>query len=224
MNRKIVPTADGSSTIYDPISGDHYHSLHGAENESRHVFIKKGLTDFLNSNESKNVHLLEVGFGTGLNAIITYQEMMGHQDRRLVYHTLEPNPVTQTEISELKFESIKQLENEAIFQRMHEGDWSSIIALSENMSFVKYKKDLQKFESDVLYDIVYYDAFAPSHQAEMWSVSIFNRIAQLMRTNGILVSYCAQGQFRRNLIESGFEVEKLEGPPGKREMIRATKV
>ena len=223
-SRKIIKTSDGSSTIYDPITGDHYHSLHGAEQESQHVFIEMGLRHVYESSLVESVSLLEIGFGTGLNALLTLNCLSNHSSYKLNYHTLEPFPIKDSEVHLLVCEALKNGNNKAMFTEMHEADWDQEVHISNSFILKKIRNEIQTFETNQLYDLIYFDAFAPSHQLEMWQLDIFNKLFKLMKVGGCLVSYCAQGQFRRNLIASGFEVERLQGPPGKREMIRATKV
>ena len=219
-----MKTADGSTTIYDPLTGDHYHSLHGAEQESQYVFIKMGLQHLFENTSSDSSSILEIGFGTGLNALLTIDWLLNHSDNNVNYHTLEPFPILKEEIQLLEYEALKKSRNTAAFKEMHDVEWDKEFRLSDSIIFKKMRCKLQEYESNQLYDLVYFDAFAPSHQLEMWELNIFKKLSNLMNTGGILVSYCAQGQFRRNLLAAGFKVERLQGPPGKREMIRATKL
>ena len=222
--RKIIKTADGSSTIYDPITGDHYHSLHGAEQESQHVFIEMGLRHIFESTQADSISLLEIGFGTGLNALLSFNWLSHHPNYKLNYHTLEPFPILETEFQLLEYEALKNTKNKAIFTEMHSAEWDQEVHISNALLLKKIRNKFQEYETNQMYDLIYFDAFAPSHQLEMWQLDIFNKLSNLIKVGGCLVSYCAQGQFRRNLVASGFVVERLQGPPGKREMIRATKV
>ena len=217
--RTLIITDDGSSTIFDSITGDHYHSTHGAEQEARHVFIEMGLIKCL---EQKNeLQILEVGLGTGLNLILTVEHSLNRSEIKISYTGLEPFPVVKEHYSLLSFKSLKNEEIQKIFNRIHESEFNKEIHLTPSFLFEKKEIKLKEFKTEKSYDLIYYDAFGPRYQPEMWGIESVERIYSLMKPNACLVTYCAQGAFRRNLEALGLKVERLPGPPGKREMIRA---
>lgn len=217
MKRELVITKDNSPTLFVPELDEHYHSVHGALAESRHVFIGAGLNLFAGS--KTELKILEMGFGTGLNAWLSWKEA----DRagfKLRYHSLEKYPVTIEEANSLKFVDELQV-NE--FLKLHESPWQKWQDLSPFFSLCKDQVDLRSFEPILKYDLVYFDAFAPSAQSELWTKQVFEKLFKSMEDGGILVTYCVKGEVRRNMKAAGFEVEKIPGPPGKREMARARK-
>jgi tRNA U34 5-methylaminomethyl-2-thiouridine-forming methyltransferase MnmC len=201
---------------------EHYHSIYGALNESIHVFIRKGLLDFIDLFKPvKNINILEIGFGTGLNCILTFIENL-KVNISLNYTALEPYPLEMELISNLDFNlNSNQL---GVFKSIHQSSWEESIAVNEQFNLEKFKMGLHDFNANKLYDIIYFDAFAPRKQPELWKVDVFSKLFNLTSNNGVLVTYCAKGQVRRDLEKVGYSVERLEGPPGKREMLRATKV
>jgi tRNA U34 5-methylaminomethyl-2-thiouridine-forming methyltransferase MnmC len=222
MEIKIVVSEDGSNTLYLPELNETYHSLHGAVQESEHVFLKHGLIHF--AQKSKKMTVLEVGFGTGLNALLTYRLAM-NEGMQINYHTLEAFPLPEEIVKQLNYPSIFSAEKlDEFFQYLHSCTWEKDHGLGADFIFHKYLTKLEDFNPPELKaDIVFYDAFAPGKQPEMWELDKFEKIYALMNPGGILVSYCASGQFKRNLKAAGFEVESLPGPPGKKEMIRGVK-
>ncbi len=221
MERKIIDTGDGSSSLYDPATGDNFHSFHGAETESQYVFIEKGLALFNDATIKPNI--LEVGLGTGLNCLLTYQYLIDYDMKGVLYTALEPIPVEREIIKELKFRALENPELKEFFDEMHGAEWNQVKETAR-MDLKKIRQSLQECDLESGFNLVYYDAFGPTYQPEMWGKDIINKVCSLLAEDGILVSYCAQGQFRRNLQESGMRVERLPGPPGKREMIRAIKI
>ena len=221
-NLHFKQTADGSSTLYNSLLDEHYHSIHGALNESIHVFINKGFLDFVDLFKSiKNLNILEIGFGTGLNCILTFIETL-KLNISLNYTSLEPFPLEMEIIDDLNFNlDSEQLD---VFKLIHQSLWGKAIEINKKFSIEKYKLELKDFNTNKLYDVIYFDAFAPNKQPELWKVDIFSKLFNLTSKNGVLVTYCAKGQVRRDLEKVGYFVERLEGPPGKREMLRATKV
>ena len=219
MKKQLVTTKDGSSSIYIADLNEHYHSYHGAIQEAQHVFIKNGLNAYKSDN--KKIRILEVGFGTGLNCLLT---LINKQDCEIHYYGLEKFPLDSDLTNNLNY--IKQLEAEKFkdaFKKMHSSSWNKKFELSQNFYLDKLNNTLQNIEFKKPFDIVYYDAFGPRAQSEMWEKPLFEKIYSAMNLEALFVTYCAKGQFKRDLKEIGFNVETLQGPPGKREMIRAIK-
>lgn len=217
MERIIEQTADGSATIYIPQMDEHYHSVKGAHTESQHIFIDMGLK----ASTAGQPVILEVGFGTGLNALLTLEE--AEQSQRKVHYIT-------TELYPLEWEKVKALNysDSSLFQKMHEVSWGKDAIISPNFTLTKIETDINSWihtlPADSI-DVVYFDAFAPEKQPEMWSPQLFEQIYTAMRHKGILTTYCAKGVVRRMLQSAGFMVERLPGPPGgKREILRANKL
>lgn len=223
MHVQIVQTQDGSKSIYLPELNEHYHSIHGAKTESEHIYIQHGLLPKLNSNTL--IRVLEVGMGTGLNVICTYRASL-EQNNKIEYHTLEPMPLPKNIIKTLNYPDLWPKETlKPIFEAIHEQPFNIPIELNKNMQLIKYKEGIQTFQSEQLFDVVYFDAFAPEKQPEMWVSTVFEHILKLMMPNAVLVTYCCKGDVKRSLKQVGFKVEKDCGPPGgKREMLIASKV
>lgn len=219
MEPKIITTGDGSHSLYHPTLDETYHSRHGALAESRHVFIQKGLAHVAPSVQP--VRVLEVGFGTGLNALLTWH--YARTERRDVHYTgIEPFPLKEDTWRLLNYGTT--LNSERDFITLHEVAWNEPHELEACFTFSKLSVNVEEFRVPVtLYDIVYYDAFAPEKQPEMWSAQTLSVVVEAMQPGAILVTYCAKGQFRRTLRALGMDVERIPGPPGKREMTRARK-
>jgi tRNA U34 5-methylaminomethyl-2-thiouridine-forming methyltransferase MnmC len=217
---EIVITGDGSTTVYVPGLNEHYHSIHGAVAESRHVFIQNGL-HYLNKNP---ITIFEVGFGTGLNAFLSYQYSQ-HFNREVNYYALEKYPLDNKIVSCLNFPAIlaASVSDRAIYIMMHTTGWGKRIALTPCFTLCKILADLTVFCPDFNYDLIFFDAFSPDRQPEMWTGEVFEKLFNHLFPDGILVTYCAKGSIKRLLKSTGFQVETLAGPPGKREMIRASK-
>lgn len=192
-----------------------YHSRHGAVTESKHVFIESGLAQFPTSGQ---LNLLEVGFGTGTNCMLTIEQALL---RNIHYQALEPHPLTSDEWEEVAKSGLPLLDKSFLKSI---SECASSLQVSENFLLTIHRETLQDvvLEADH-FDLVYYDAFGPRAQPEMWTVDCFQKLYKAMRQGGVLVTYCAKGQVRRDMQSCGFKVERLPGPPGKREMIRATK-
>ncbi|MGB5555101.1 MAG: tRNA (5-methylaminomethyl-2-thiouridine)(34)-methyltransferase MnmD [Flavobacteriaceae bacterium] len=219
MQREIITTADGSITIHIKDWDEHYHSIHGAIQEAYHVFIAKGLALF----ENRKLSILELGFGTGLNALITYLETE-KRCLKIDYTGIEKYPISDSELQALNYISALHAESHALeFSRMHLGPWNEQIALSENFNFTKIQVDFKEIAFENAFDLVYFDAFGARVQPELWTEDIFAAMYLTLKPGGILVTYAAKGSVRRAMLAVGFEVERLPGPPGKREMLRATK-
>lgn len=219
MKREIVQTSDGSTTIYLPEWEENYHSKHGAIQEAKHVFIKNGFSQLHESVLS----ILEIGFGTGLNAFITFLEA---KDARIKvnYSGVEAYPVAFSEISQMNYVAeLKATEFESEFLEMHRGEWNSNIKISNDFYLTKRNQFFDQIDDIEQFDLIYFDAFGYRVQPELWSSAIFQKMFNSLRPGGILVTYAARGVVKRSMIEVGFKVEKLAGPPGKREMFRASK-
>jgi len=218
MKREIIVTSDGSNSLYIPEMDETYHSVHGAIQEAKHVFINNGLKLF----EKAELHVFEVGFGTGLNAFLS-QQYSEENKIRINYHSVEAFPVELELVNELNFNSIIK-HSDKVFNLIHSSVWGEEFLISDTF---KLKKIEAKIEDILLelnsFDIVLFDAFGPRAQSEMWAVSILQKMHNSLISGGKLVTYCAQGQFKRDLKSIGFLVENVPGPPGKREMTIATK-
>lgn len=214
--RVIEKTADGSDTLFIPDLNEHYHSVKGALTETQHIFIDCGLLAHPNS----NLKVLEVGFGTGLNALQTIQAAQEHQ-LTIEYHTLEKYPLNLDEIKHLNFHQ------SPYFEILHQAPWNEPVQIAPYFTIIKHQVDFTQLPLLNIgkgYDIVYFDAFAPEKQPHMWSQQLFEHIYVLLNEGAILTTYCAKGVVRRMLQSVGFTVERLPGPPGgKREILRATK-
>lgn len=220
MNRKIIVTEDKSKTLLIPTLNETYHSIHGALNESLHVFIQTGLYHLLPRNE---LNIFEMGFGTGLNALVSLNEAMRSQTR-VNFDTIEKYPITLEEINALNFEELNKLEYANYFKKLHEAEWGNNASISPFFNLHKRHEDIVTADlTTSFYDLIYFDAFGPSTQADLWTETIMSKMFQTLKSGGVLVTYCAQGQFKRNLKAVGFEIENLPGPAGKREITRAIK-
>ncbi|MEL6670696.1 MAG: tRNA (5-methylaminomethyl-2-thiouridine)(34)-methyltransferase MnmD [Bacteroidota bacterium] len=213
-----VVTKDGSSTLYAPRFDEHYHSRHGAMQESQHVFLKMGW-DAL-AEDLQEVRLLEMGFGTGLNAWLTRQVCA---PRKLHYVGLEAYPLEEKLWRTLNYGQEGGGAMDEALEQLHRAPWEEAVALDDHFTLEKREVDLLAFDPDQSFHLVYFDAFAPLAQPELWTEEVMQKLYQMMEPGGIWVSYCAKGDVRRALQAAGFTVEKLPGPPGKREMLRAIK-
>lgn len=221
IKREIIETGDGSKTIYIPEWNENYHSHHGALQEANHVFLKNGLDDYSNQ---KQVSILEIGLGTGLNAILTCQKASAER-LEIQYTAIEAYPVSADELQALNYESLLNDEvARSHYSAMHAAEWNQRHAISDNFSFHKIHDKLETYSfGEDQFDIIYFDAFGPRVQGELWSLEIFQKLFASLKKNGLLVTYCAQGQMKRDLKSAGFIVECVPGPPGKREMTKAFK-
>lgn len=219
MENKIIATRDGSHTVAIPTMGVTYHSIHGAISESMHVFIEAGLKCI--GNEITPLHILEMGFGTGLNALLTMEE--AHRSQLLIYYTaLELFPLEKHHALSLNYcEQLKNASLLPLFEQLHQSGWEEDVAISHYFTIRKLNCDLLNYSTHQLFDLVYFDAFAPSAQPELWTKDVFMKLKSMMRPGGIFVTYCSKGDVRRAMQAAGFNVERIPGPPGKREMIRA---
>ena len=223
MKREIIITGDGSSTIHIPEWNEQYHSKHGALQEARHVFIDMGLIPVCEKGDLHEISILEIGFGTGLNALVTWEEAQ-NQNKSIVYTGVEAYPVAKDEVEKLNFSAIiKDPLAVEFFNKIHESEWEAEVAITKSFKLTKQQKFFQDIEDTELYNLIYFDAFGARVQPELWSVEIFNKMYNALKNKGVLVTYAAKGSVRRAMLEVGFLVERLPGPPGKREMLRATK-
>ncbi len=213
---------DGSNTLFVPSLNEHYHSTNGAITEALHVYIKEGLQFYLNSDgANRDVNILEIGFGTGLNALVT---ALDGSYTRLNYDGLELNPLSLESTSGLHYFDQLGGESEELFAKITHAQWDVSCSITDSMSLRKIHQDINCWQSDRRYQVVYFDAFAPEVQPEMWEPEVLSKIAELTLPNGVLTTYCAKGEVRRRLQAVGFKVYRIPGPPGKREMIRAVKI
>ncbi|MGB1268451.1 MAG: tRNA (5-methylaminomethyl-2-thiouridine)(34)-methyltransferase MnmD [Flavobacteriaceae bacterium] len=218
MKREIIITSDGSTSINLPELNEQYHSKKGAINEAYHVFIRMGLDLF-----SDDISILEIGFGTGLNAFITYLESERRQ-LNVNYVGVEAYPVLPEEVALLNY--VPQLKAEKFkdkFEKMHAVSWEESHSISHTYALTKRKQLFEDIKDENAFDLIYYDAFGSRVQPALWEESIFEIMFKALKNNGVLVTYAAKGSARRAMQKVGFTVERLDGPPGKREMLRATK-
>ncbi|NER10695.1 tRNA U34 5-methylaminomethyl-2-thiouridine-forming methyltransferase MnmC [Muriicola jejuensis] len=219
MKRTIITTADGSRTLAIEDWNEHYHSTHGAVNEAFHVFIDHGLAVCA----QKEVSILEVGFGTGLNALITMHEAK-KRNQSIAYTGVEAYPVSLDEVDQLNYvDELDVPHLRTAYLKMHQCPWGVEVPLTPGFTLVKQKKDFDQISDQGAFDLIYFDAFGPRVQPELWTFSIFSKMFNALRSKGVLVTYSAKGSVRRALQEVGFSVERLPGPPGKREMLRGRK-
>ena len=223
MERKVVRTADGSTTIFIPDWDEHYHSKHGALQEAYHVFIKNGLEEVLKSKNKELITIMEIGFGTGLNAFITLMEAekLGLQ---IDYTGIEAYPVSSEELKALNYTDSFTGENaQELFGLLHKVAWEKEQLITDFFRLHKKQQFFHEIDAENCFDLVYFDAFGARVQPDLWTEEIFGIMFKAMKTGGVLVTYSAKGSVRRAMQTVGFEVERLPGPPGKREMLRARK-
>jgi tRNA U34 5-methylaminomethyl-2-thiouridine-forming methyltransferase MnmC len=227
MKIELLKTGDGSPTLFLPEQNEHYHSYHGAINESRHIFVNAGLDYYLRQFTSSKAgisKILEVGMGTGLNVFLAYLYSIQNPQFNIRYTSLEPYPIEQSWIEQLNYPMLLKADLQSgIFSLIHSCDFNSVTKFGENFYFIKKKDKIQDFQPDSNFDIIFFDAFSPRIQPELWTKEVFLKIYNAMSSGGILVTYCAKGEVKRILKSIGFVVESLPGPPGKREMVRASR-
>lgn len=222
MKKELLKTGDGSTTLHLPKWNEQYHSKHGAIQEALHVFIEHGLHYIYNQEKPSTIAVLEIGFGTGLNALLTYLVGKEKEDLQIEYTGLEAYPVALNEINTLNF--AEQLEiSKSEYTALHTGAWEEVEAISDRFTLTKKNIRFEDFTSSESFDLIYFDAFGPRVQPELWEASIFEHMFAALKPNGVLVTYSAKGEVRRTMQRVGFTVERLPGPPGKREMLRAQK-
>jgi len=219
---ELFVTNDGSTSLFVPAINETYHSHKGAIKESKFVYLQEGLCKVI---ENEEINIFEFGFGTGLNALLVVEFCLLNQNQKVNYTTVEKFPISIEISNELNFHKLLNNSNlEEIFQLLHTCNWSEKHSIIQNFSFKKWQIDfLDSSVQENSQDIIFYDAFAPSKQKEVWTAPYLKKCFQMLKFNAFLVSYCANGEFKRTLNEIGFDVEALPGPMGKKEMIRAWK-
>ena len=225
MKRSIITTADGSKTIQIEEWNEQYHSIHGAIQEANHVFIKHGLLFTIENLvlQNSNLSILEIGFGTGLNAFLTL--LKGEELNQNIHYTgIEAYPVKSEELQQLNYVELLSAESRRVaFESLHQSSWEIVQTVTPHFQLIKLRKQFQDIHDENVFDLIYFDAFGPRVQPELWTEHIFKIMYKALKPNGILVTYSAKGSVRRAMQSVGFLVEKLPGPPGKREMLRARK-
>ncbi|MEM6317165.1 MAG: tRNA (5-methylaminomethyl-2-thiouridine)(34)-methyltransferase MnmD [Bacteroidota bacterium] len=222
MSNELFETQDGSHSLFSEAHGVSYHSKYGAVQETQHVFINAALR--FKALLQSDLHILDIGFGTGLNAYMTLLEA---QKRNLTIHytAIEAYPISLELATTLNYsEVLNQLELQPLFLQMHTSEWSQPLALTENFNFQKEKIYFEQLDFSNQFDIIYFDAFSPNSQPELWEADLMESMYRALKTDGVLVTYCAKGVVKRTMKAVGFEIEALKGPPGKREMTRALKI
>ncbi len=217
MQRKIITTKDNSKTLFIPEMDETYHYIHGALTEAIHIFIHHGVDQFKNK---PNVKVFEMGFGTGLNAILTYR-YSSEQNLNINYKGIEKYPISQQELEALNYSKLLDLsvKETEVLNQMHSQNFKS-----DRFNFTLSVDDIKQLPlPENEFDLIYFDAFAPNHQPDLWQPNILSKMYKSLVSGGFLITYCAQGQFKRDLKSVGFELVALPGPPGKREITKAIK-
>jgi tRNA U34 5-methylaminomethyl-2-thiouridine-forming methyltransferase MnmC len=239
MSKEIINTSDGSATISSPYDGESYHSKNGALTESLHIFIENGLNRYIGNifeegkhqtNKSITLNILEMGFGTGLNSVATFARSQELENININYHSVEKYPLTKEEHLGLKHSLLFPSIDQSCICKIYESQWNSIIEISNRFKLVKIKGDIEDINSCKPYlfgnnsiDIVFFDAFSPGSQPHLWSSEVFGALYSIMSDHSLLVTYSAKGTVKKALRESGFQVERRAGPPGKRHILAAIK-
>ncbi|MFZ2340364.1 MAG: tRNA (5-methylaminomethyl-2-thiouridine)(34)-methyltransferase MnmD [Bacteroidales bacterium] len=216
---EIILTEDGSHTLFVPELSEHYHSIHGAVQESQFIFINSGLK-YTNLSP---VRIFEAGFGTGLNAYLTAIESSA-ANRKIYYTTIEKYPLPAEITGRLNYSGLFPGAEAGLFSNIHSCPWNTPVNLNDTFTLTKIEGDLTKAAPEGQYELIYFDAFGPDKQPEMWTNEVFEKIAAITGTGGVFVTYSAKGSVQRSLKKAGFEVTLLPGPPGKRQIIRAVKI
>lgn len=223
MERKIIRTADGSTTIFLPEWDEHYHSKHGALQEAYHVFIKHGLEEIRQEKAKELISIMEIGFGTGLNCFITFIEAE-ELGLKINYTGIEAYPVSPLEVKALNYtDTFSQKNAQEYFELLHELPWEKELDVTNFFKLHKKQQFFHEIKAENSFDLIYFDAFGARVQPDLWTEEIFDIMYRAMRSGGVLVTYSAKGSVRRAMQAVGFQVERLPGPPGKREMLRARK-
>lgn len=219
MKREIIITADGSNSLLIPQWQETFHSKHGAITEALHVFIQEGLQYWLQQNSQRPLHLLEIGFGTGLNALLTLLQAQ-EKNLSITYETLEAYPLSFEEINALNYSEVLQIDKQ-LFERLHRSPWEEPVEIIPQFRIKKRKEWFENINAQSNFDLIYFDAFGARVQPELWIYPIFKKMYDALKPQGVLVTYASKGSARRAMLEAGFTVSKIPGPPGKREMLRA---
>lgn len=219
LMNQLIKTSDGSHTIYVPELDEHYHSIHGAVQESRYIFIEAGYRFC----ESDPVKIFEVGFGTGLNALLTCIECI-NSGKHVLYTSIEKYPLTGEMTGKLNYNSFTGPGGKSIFEKIHEAAWNKEVIINRNFTIKKLEGDFTTDHIDGIYNLIYFDAFGPDKQPDIWKAEMFKKISDITESGGIFVTYSAKGEVKRNLRSCGFKVTLLPGPPGKRQITRAIKI
>ncbi|MGB1043812.1 MAG: tRNA (5-methylaminomethyl-2-thiouridine)(34)-methyltransferase MnmD [Flavobacteriaceae bacterium] len=229
MRRNIITTSDGSKTIQLVDWNEQYHSVHGALAEAQHVFLKNGLahriqTDDILEGDKRHLHIVEMGLGTGLNLLLTYDFLTRERlDLEVTYTGIDKFPISYEEQSQLDYEKYADSLNTSSFSAMCKQTWNTKAMYSGGFSLEKKQTDLLVYIDNEPIDLIYFDAFGPRVQPELWTEESLNVLVSKMNINAVFVTYCAKGVVRRSLQNLGLRVERLPGPPGKREMLRGVK-
>lgn len=217
IDQKIITTEDGSHSLFLEEINESYHSTHGAIQESNHIFILNALSLV----SKKEISILEMGFGTGLNAALALAYAQQH-NKKIHFTTIEKFPLSEAIYSQLNYASKCNITQEQ-FQTLHNTDWNSWQEVDPNFKIRKIKGNMEEWKELLAYDVIFFDAFSPDKQPELWSEAVFQNMYDSAKEEAILTTYCAKGVVRRNMQKVGFNVERLKGPPGKREILRAIK-
>jgi tRNA U34 5-methylaminomethyl-2-thiouridine-forming methyltransferase MnmC len=221
-NLELKITGDNSHTLLVTELNETYHSTKGAINEALHVFIQKGLTDYISKTGNKEIEVFEVGFGTGLNAHLT-QLFANENQVKINYTSVEAHPLNIALIKQLNYTDLI-CSDKQVYLNLHEVEWNKSVKIDDYFSLTKLHDELKNIHENEKFDVIFFDAFAPDIQPEMWSKTIFEQMYKSLKHGGALVTYCAKGVVKRTIKELGFKLETLVGPPGKREMIRSWKL
>lgn len=216
MKREILITKDGSPTIEIAEMNVTYHSIHGAVQESSHIFIQTGLLPLIELKQFEIINIFEMGLGTGLNAMLTYEAANKFQ-QKIKYNAIELFPLQEKEYTLLNYAG------KEIILQLHQSKWDTDIVFNRYFSFHKTNQSLLGFSTDSPFNLIYYDAFAPAAQPELWTEAVFSQLYSWLVPNAVLVTYCSKSTVQKTMKAAGFTIEKIPGPPGKREIIRATK-
>ncbi|MDA3822912.1 MAG: tRNA (5-methylaminomethyl-2-thiouridine)(34)-methyltransferase MnmD [Bacteroidales bacterium] len=217
MKREPIKTEDGSMTLYVPELGEHYHSIHGAVTESEHIYIEAAFKHC----SKESIRILEYGIGTGLNVLLTFLEAQKSM-KKVYYHGIEKYPLTNKEFEVLNKSELPEYSHTA-YTKIHECPWNKMVKLNESFSLYKEKSDFRDAKPDGPFDLIYFDAFSPDIQPELWTLNIFKSIYELASPGAILTTYTSKGTVKEKLRAAGFIIKRLPGPPGKRHIIRARK-
>ena len=221
MNREINMTLDGSFTIAIPELNVTYHSKHGALQESLHIYINSGLNYALSINSIDSICVFEMGFGTGLNALLTLLEAENTK-KKIYYYTVEQYPLNIEEVNGLNFDALLNTDN--LTSQLHLADWEKEVKINEYFTLYKSRESLLSVVLTKKFDVIYFDAFAPTIQPDLWTEDVFTKMYNHLNNNGVLVTYSSKADVRRAMKSAGLVVEKLRGPKGKAEIVRAMRI